>query len=348
MRKKLGWIFGIVITLCWALSVTCWAVEPLGNKDLTEDMNIPQVVAKVNSVELRSDYIRFRLNLDMRRIGSPLSPEQKAKLAQAIIEKEIVRELMYQEGKASGRGISQESIQKELEDFKEAYGKGEGFQQALKQRGISEDELKKGIEVDLIAKNLLDERIKGKVHITDTQVKKFYEDKKENFKRPESFRASHIFVAYVPFEVVKKTPQAEIKEVAGKYREAAKKKIDEVYSKVKAGENFGELAKQYSEDAGSAEKGGDLDFMYMGVFDPPFDKAIKDMKVGETSGIVETEFGYHIIRLIETRPSEYAPYKEVEESIQKHLFMTEAQQLVQRYIGSLKKKADIIVYYRGQ
>ncbi|NIQ03282.1 MAG: hypothetical protein GWM98_25240 [Nitrospinaceae bacterium] len=72
------------------------------------------------------------------------------------------------------------------------------------------------------------------------------------------------------------------------------------------------------------------------------------MKIGETSGIVETEFGYHIIRLIETKPSEYAPFKDVEESIQQHLFMTEAQKLVARYINTLRKKADIIVYYRGQ
>ncbi len=348
MCKKFGWIFGIVFILCLTLSVAGWAEGPLGGKDLTEDMSIPEVVAKVNSVELRSDYIRFRLNLDMRRIGSPLNPEQKSKLAQAIIEKEIVRELMYQEGKAKGSGVSQENVEKELENFKKAYGKDEGFQQALKQRGISEDELKKGIEVDLIAKKLLDDRVKGKVHITDTQVKKFYEDKKESFKRPEAFRARHIFVAYVPFDVVEKTPPEEMKEAAGEYRAAARKKIDEVFAKVKAGENFGELAKQYSEDAASAEKNGDLDFKYMGVFDPAFDKAVIDMKIGETSGIVETEYGYHIIRLLETKPSEYAPYTEVEQSIQKHLFMTEAQQLVERYIGALKKKADIIVYYRGQ
>jgi parvulin-like peptidyl-prolyl isomerase len=88
--------------------------------------------------------------------------------------------------------------------------------------------------------------------------------------------------------------------------------------------------------------------MYKGVFDPMFDKAVADLKVGETSDIVETEFGYHIIQLMETKPSEYAPFEDVKESIQKHLFMTEAQKLVGRYIEGLRKKADIIVYYRGQ
>lgn len=348
MFKPSSWIFGIVLLVSLILSASVWAAEPLGGKDLTEDMNIPGVVAKVNGTELRSDYIRFRVNLDMRRIGQNLDAKQKAKLAGAIIDKEIVRELMYQEGQVKGSGVSPEMVEKELQEFKKSYGSEEKFQEILKVRGLSEDQLKKGIEVDLIAKNLLDDRVKGKVHVTDTQVKKFYEDKKENFKRPESFRARHIFVAYVPFDVVKNSSPEEMKEKVGEYRAVSKKKISEVYGKVKAGENFEELAKQYSEDKGSASKGGDLDFMYRGVFDPQFDKAVAGLKIGETSDIVETEFGYHIIQLMETKPSEYAPFKDVEQSIQKHLFMTEAQKLVGRYIETLRKKADIIVYYRGQ
>ena len=348
MFKSSNWMFGIVLFVSLILGAPVHSAESLEGKDLTEGMNIPEVVAKVNGVELHSDYIRFRVNLDMRRIGKELSPKQKVKLAQAIIDKEIVRELMYQEGQAKGSGVSVETVEKEIQEFKKNYGTEEEFQKALKARGITEDELKKGIEVDLIAKNLLDERVKGKVHITDTQVKKFYEDKKESFHRPESFRARHIFVAYVPYDVVQNTSPEELKEKADTYRAASKKKIQEVYKKVKAGGNFEELAKQYSEDAGSADKGGDLDFMYRGVFDPMFDKAVAELKVGETSGIVETEFGYHIVQLMETKPADYAPFEEVKESIQKHLFMTEAQKLVKRYIDTLRKKADIIVYYRGQ
>ncbi len=348
MFKVSGWIFGIVLLFGLILSAPAWAEEPQGSEDLTEGMNIPGVVAKVNGVELRSDYIRFRVNVDLRRIGQNLDPRQKAKLAQTIIEKEIVRELMYQEGQSKDKSVSPETVEKELQEFKKTYESEEEFNKTLKARGLTEEELKKGIEVDLIAKKLLDDRVKGKVHITDTQVKKFYEDKKESFKRPESFRARHIFVAYVPYEVVEKSSPEEIKEKAADYRAEAKKKIDEVYKKVKSGGNFEDLAKQYSEDAGSADKGGDLDFMYKGVFDPMFDKAVSVLKVGETSDIVETEFGYHIIQLMETKQSEYAPFEDVQESIQKHLFLTEAQKLVARYIESLRKKADIIVYYRGQ
>ena len=98
MFKPSSWIFGIVLLLSLILSAPGWAAEPQGSEDLTEGMNIPGVVAKINGVELRSDYIRFRVNVDIRRIGQNLDARQKAKLAETIIEKEIVRELMYQEG----------------------------------------------------------------------------------------------------------------------------------------------------------------------------------------------------------------------------------------------------------
>jgi len=223
MFKPSGWIFGIVLLINLILSAPVVAAEPVGGKDLTEGMNIPGVVAKVNGVELRSDYIRFRVNLDLRRIGRNLDAKQKSKLAGAIIDKEIVRELMYQEGQANGSGVSPETVEKELQAFKKSYESEEKFQEILKMRGLSEEELKKGIEVDLIAKNLLDNRVKGKVHVTDTQVKKFYEDKKESFKRPDSFRARHIFVAHIPYDVVKNTPRDELKEKASEQPNSTRK-----------------------------------------------------------------------------------------------------------------------------
>ncbi|MDH3257780.1 MAG: SurA N-terminal domain-containing protein, partial [Nitrospinota bacterium] len=127
MFRSSGWIFGIVLLLSLILSTPGWAVEPLGGEDLTGDMNIPGVVAKVNGVELRSDYVRFRLNLDIRRIGQNLNAQQKAKLAEAIIEKEIVRELMYQEGQAKGSDVSPETVEKELQEFKDSYGSEDDF-----------------------------------------------------------------------------------------------------------------------------------------------------------------------------------------------------------------------------
>ena len=80
----------------------------------------------------------------------------------------------------------------------------------------------------------------------------------------------------------------------------AKKKIADILAQLKSGGDFSELAKKYSHDSASAQNGGDLDFIYRGVFDPAFDKAISEMKVGDLSDVVKTPFGYHIIKLEET------------------------------------------------
>lgn len=314
-------------------------------EDSVSELDIPAVVAKVNGVELSSDYVKFRLNLIVQNIPKKLTPAEIKKQSVDIIDKEIVRELIYQEGKSSGHPEPTETIQKELESFKKAYKTEDEYQQALKARNISEEDLKKTIEVDILAKDLLDQQVKGKVQIEDTEVKQFFESQKARFNRPEAFRAQHIFIPYVPMEVLQSSSEEELKTKVEGYRSEAEKKIREVEGKLKAGEDFSDLARAYSQDAGSASKGGDLDFIYLGVFDPSFDEAISKLKNGEVSEVVPTRFGYHLIKLNEKRPPEQATFEEMKEEVRKYLFMTKAQKLVESYIEGLKKKAQIEYFY---
>jgi len=309
------------------------------------DLDIPDVVAKVNGVALNSDYVKFRLNLDLKNIPKKLTPDEMKNQAIEIIDKEVVRELIYQEGKSGGQPVPPETIEKELESFKKAYQSAGEYEQALKERNISEEELKKTIEVDILAKDLLDRQVKGKVQINDTEVKQFFEAQKERFHRPEAFRAQHIFIPYVPMEVLQKSSEQELDAKIEEYKSEAEKKIKEVEGKLKAGEDFAELARTYSQDVGSASQGGDLDFIYLGVFDPAFDEAISKLKIGDVSGVVATRYGYHVIKLNDRRPPEEATYEEMKGEVQKFLFMTKAQKLVEKYIEGLKSKAQIEYFY---
>ena len=118
MRKNSIPLFVLVLVL--AVSAAC-----------SRDARQREEVAKVNGVELRSDYIRFRLNLDMRRIGQNLNAQQKAKLAETIIDKEIVRELMYQEGQAKGSVVSSVTLEKERQEWKSLPGQIEALEPEL-------------------------------------------------------------------------------------------------------------------------------------------------------------------------------------------------------------------------
>jgi len=313
--------------------------------DITEGMNIPDVVAKVNGVELKSDYVKLRMNLDARSLRRELTLNEKLKLAQDIIEKEVVRELIYQEGRVNVDPIPPAIIRGELEKLKKNYKNPTEFQKSLDARNIREMDLLKTIETDLLAQQLLDRQVRGKVTIKDDQVKNFYDGNKERFHRPESFKVQHIFVPFVPLEVVQKTSREELEKDLDKFNKEAEAEIKKIQGEVKAGGDFGELAKKHSQDAESAPKGGDLGFMYKGVLDPAFDETVSKMKVGDVSDVIKTRFGYHLVKLNETRPDDYAPFKDVKPEIQKFLFMKEAQKLVGKYIETLRKQSKVEVFY---
>ncbi len=311
------------------------------SKKADGEVSLPKVVAKVNGVEIQSKAIAFQLNRTMRENQKTFSPDEQRKIIMAIIDKEIVRELVYQEGKSAQVTVDPESVDKTLKGIMEPYKNKEEFDKALKARGLTKDELKQSIEVDLMAKKLIDDQVRGKVEITDEDVKKYYDSNKKKFFRPEAFRASHIFIAIYPPELVKTSTEKELHARQEELDKVAEKKINSIADELKAGGDFAALAKKHSHDAGSAPKGGDLDFIYMGVFDPAFDAAISKLKAGDVSEVVKTSYGYHLIKLMEIKPAEQASYSEMEVAIQKHLFMEKAQEKVGHYLQGLRKKAKI-------
>jgi len=299
------------------------------------------VVARVNGVEIKAKTVAFQLNRAMRENQKPFSPNEQRKIIMAIVDKEIVRELVHQEGKSEQVKIKPDLVDKELKSIMEPYKNKEEFDKALAARGLTEDELKQSIKVDLTAKKLIDDQVRGKIKITDEDVKKYYESNKKKFFQPEAYRASHIFIAIYPPELVKKSSEKELRKRQEELDKKAEKKINGILKELKAGGDFAKLAKKHSNDAGSAQQGGDLDYIYKGVFDPAFDEAISKMKVGDISEVVKTPYGYHIIKLVDIKPAEQVPFSEMEEAIQKHLFMEKAQEKVGHYLQGLRKKAKI-------
>lgn len=125
----------------------------------------------------------------------------------------------------------------------------------------------------------------GQVTVSDDEIKQFYNDNAAKFQGDEQRQASHILIGFG----VSPTPEAKAK---------AKQQADEVLAKVKANpKSFAELAKKFSQDPGSAVNGGDLGSFARGAMVKPFEEAAFAMKIGEISNVVESEFGYHIIKL---------------------------------------------------
>ena len=281
----------------------------------------------------------------LKNTQSPITSAQKEKIVRKVIDKEVVRELMYQEGQKLNLIADPKFVEAELQGLKSAYKNESDFKQALLERDITEDDLRKSIEVDSQAQIILKQQVKGMAGIDDTLVEKYYKDNRENFRRPIAYRASHLLIMPFPPEMIKNSKIEDLQEKKEELREKARKKILKIQKKLKNGSDIEELAKKYSHDESTSKKGGDLGFFYAEAVEKTFTDAVAKLKVGEISGIVETKFGFHLIKLTETKPAEYALFSEMKESIQEHLFMEEARNRVSDYIASLRKKAEIEVLY---
>jgi peptidyl-prolyl cis-trans isomerase C len=343
MKRKFRYLIPILLSISTFSLLTGGKASAQSSP---KSLRIPEIVAKVNGVEIQSKYIEFRLSKILKSVKRPLTIREKTSVVKDLIEKEIVRELVKQQGKKNNLEIDSDVVKKELVALRKPYRSEEEFEKALGARNITIHDLEKSIEVDINARELLNQQIKGKVTISDADVKKYYEDNKHKFHRPESYRARHILAAIFPTDMLRDTPISKLQSKKKDLTRKAEEKINTIIKELKEGANFEELAKKKSDDEASRKNGGDLDVIYKGILDPSFDEAISKLNPGETSGKVETKFGFHIIKLIEKRPSEQAPFAELEEAIQKHLFMKEARTLVASYIEELKKQAAIKTFFK--
>ncbi|WP_458414426.1 peptidylprolyl isomerase [Schinkia sp. CFF1] len=204
--------------------------------------------------------------------------------------------------------VTDKEVDAELKKLKDQYG--DQFQMFLAQNGAQDETAFK----DTLRLQLIQDKALAKyIDIPEADMKKKYAEMKPEIK------ASHILI---------------------KDEKTAK----EVLQKVKSGEDFAKLAKEYSEDPGSAAKGGDLGYFSTGVMTKPFEDAAYALKVGEVSGLVKSEFGYHIIKL--TDKKELKPYDEMKDEIRKELVQQKAQEdptIVQSKIKDELKGAGVKV-----
>ena len=309
------------------------------------NIEIPKLLARVNGIEIESKYIKFRLSQIIKKVNRPLTLKEKTSIVKDLIEKEVVRELINQQGKKENLTLDNKLIEKELESLRSAYSSEKEFDNALKARNINLEDIKKSMQIDLNARKLLNAQIKGKINVSNEDVKKYYEENKSKFQRPEAYHARHILAAYFPPEALRNQTIKELQKNKEFFARVAEEKIDKIIEELKKGTDFKELAKNQSDDESSRETGGDLDYIYKGIFDASFDKAAGKLQPGEISGKIRTRFGFHVIQLIEKKPPELATFDEMKPGIQKYLFLEEAKKQVASYVEKLKQTANIETFF---
>lgn len=231
----------------------------------------------------------------------------KDKFKEMILDQMIYTEAIYEAAKKENLLPTEEEVNKSIEEFNTSIKDNDAYKKQLKELGIDDNFLKYQFERNLASDNYK-EKFNKDNSVTNDEMKKYYDENKDDFYI-DQVEASHILI---------KTIDDEDKKLSDEKKAEAKKKAEEVLAKAKAGEDFSELAKEYSQDTVSAKNGGDLGFFKKGEMVKPFEEAAFSMKVGEISDLVESDFGYHIIKVTD-KEDRQKTFDEVKETIRKTL-----------------------------
>jgi len=312
---------------------------------------VPETVATVNGTKLSGallerEWIAFTLMASRKEDG--LAPEDREKVIRHLLIDAIDKELLYQEARKLGIRIKPEVINAELTRIESQFPSKELFLSALSRQQLTLDTLKHNMELQLSEEELIRMKIAPEVHVEDKAVQDYYQKNDAQFSKPEAYRVSHIYVGTTNPDQEGKADSPEDQEKADRLMAwialDAKNKINKIYKELKSGKDFTTLVKEYSEDESTRDKGGDLGELYLEHTLPEIAKVMKALKVNQTSEIIKTSLGYHIIKLTGKTPSHKTPLQEVKSDILNYLMKEETRKMRKDYVSRLREKADIKIF----
>ena len=192
--------------------------------------------------------------------------------------------------------VTDKQLDEAVGELKAQYGSDEAFKEALKTYNVTEADVKEDMKADLLLENVLKKRIK----VTDDEIKAYFEENKDSLAQSEQVQASHILVK-------------------------TEKEATAILKELKDGADFAKLAKEKSTDTGSAVEGGDLGLFGKGEMTEAFEKAAFALKVGDISEPVESEYGYHIIKVTDKKEAKKATLEDNKETIKETLLKQKVQ-----------------------
>jgi peptidyl-prolyl cis-trans isomerase C len=284
------------------------------------------VAARVNGQPIPTRTIRMMIEQSGAARGA--APEDPVLYRQAL-QQAIVRELLAQEAMRRKITANDAQVEQAYNQARAQFKDDKAWAEMLKGQGWDPQSFRNELRVHQTIQVLLAKVAEeANVLATDQEAQAFYDSHPAVFDTGERVRASHILV---------RIPQG----ASGPGKEELRKKAEALLQRVRAKEDFATLAKQSSEDPGSARNGGDLGAFGRGQMVPPFEQAAFALKPGEISGLVETPYGFHIIKVTERIPARKLSFAEVKERLKLEMAQQKRQRAQQTYLNSLRAKAKI-------
>jgi peptidyl-prolyl cis-trans isomerase C len=288
---------------------------------------LPEIVARVNGEAITGKELDDAVREIAGRSG-PVPPDERDRVYRGVLDNMIGYRLVVQEAKARKIAVPDAEVDAQVAQIRAQFGSDAQFQQALATQKTTVEAVRSDTRDAMSAEKLVDGEVAAKIAVKPEAVTDFYQKNQDKFQQGPRVRASHILIGI---------PQNA--DVAAKQQ--AKTKADALLKDLKGGKDFAAAAKENSQDPGSAPNGGDLGYFEKGQMVPPFEQAAFALKAGEMSEVVETQFGYHIIKVAEKQDSRIVPLAEAKDQIEEYLTQQNRHVETESFVNALKAKAKI-------
>lgn len=259
----------------------------------------------------------------------PVSDASRKELRETVLKGLIDKKLADQKVKELGIKVGDEEIKQAIEDVKKQNGMTqEALIKALAGQELTFEQYRTQLREQLEKLRLVSQEVKAKIQVSEQELRDYYAANTSLLAEDESFRARHIFI-----KIPKQAPDKEL--------DALNTRVEKIWSETQVpGADFAALASKYSEDA-SAKDGGSLGTFKKGDMQGEFVQLLERLKPGETSGIIRTQVGFHIVKLEERIPGRTKSFEEVKAEIEDKLYKKKSEERFNQWLAELKKEATI-------
>ena len=289
---------------------------------------LPDVLARVNGQDVTRQEFQEHVETLEARAGGPVPADQRDQVYRRVLDQLVGYKLLQQEAKTRQIAVADAEVDERIGEIKKQFPSEDVFMQMLIERKMTLEKMKSEARDDMAIGKMIEAEIATKAAVKPEQVQEFYDKNPDRFKQPERVRASHILVS---------VPQNG--DAAAKAQ--ARTKAEQVLKDVKAGRDFAALAKEHSQDPGSAQNGGDLGFFQQGQMVGPFNDVAFSLKPGDISDLVETQFGFHIIKVAEKQPARTVPLDEVRPRVEEFLEGQNRDEQTEAFVQALRSKGKV-------
>jgi peptidyl-prolyl cis-trans isomerase C len=315
------------------LTITLMTLLPafITSEALSQTENTPATtVVIVNDTPITEADVNLevkRILFQAKAMQQPIDESMMGSMRDKVIDSLINRELLYQQSKTMGITTDAAEIDNSIAQIKQRLEAGQSFESLLAEMGITTKTMRAQVGQANAIQKLMEMVVYPRAMVSEKESRIFFENNPQYFKKPEEIKASHILIQVAP-------------DAGNEEKLAARKKIEDIQKKLETGGDFTDLARQYSEGP-SKVSGGDLGYFDRKKMVKPFADAAFALKPGEVSDIVETRFGFHLIKVYDKKAKSVYVFENIKDRLTEMLRQQKIQDETVLYIEELRKTADV-------